>query len=198
MIPLPHHRKRALRSWLMLPLVFCAIAGAQEPKPPVEIELTVVEYTLPAGNDPLSPHTPTAEEIGQLPEKSRQPLERISAAGNPGEELKITHVAHPAPDSQASLLAFAPGETGTKASAYLHPNLNGIIEADIVFHFRKQGEEGNDKATTDIDFTIDMETGDNSPVVIYTCTVPGHEGKFISVIARVRLAPSTQPPSPAE
>ncbi len=114
----------------------------------------------------------------------------MTATGDFGKQMTINHVVHPSPDSQASPMAFAPGETGTKANLSLFQGGNGLFEMDIVFQFRKQGEEENAKATTDIDFTVDSVVRDNSPEVIYSSSVPGHEGKFFCVIARLRLPPA--------
>lgn len=173
-----------------LVLLLCA-AGlfAQTPKPAqgrIEVDLSIVECTFPADTDPLSPHWPGYEDIEHLPPASRILLDRVTAAGSTGETIVKNHVVNPAPAGNSSLMTFAPGESGTKVE--ITPSGSSrILRGDISFQFRKTGGGQGDKTTTDIDFSTSFETWNDFPVVIHVSSVPSRPGRFICVIARMRM-----------
>jgi hypothetical protein len=176
-----------LAAFVLLP---CA-AGlfAQTPKPAegrIEVQISIVECTFPADTDPLSPHWPGYEDIERLPPASRMLLDIVTAAGGPGERIVKNHVVNPAPAGKSSLMVFAPGESGTKVEI-TPAGSSRIMHADISLQFRKTGGGQGDKTTTDIDFSTSFETWNDFPVVIHVSSVPGQPGRFICVIARMRM-----------
>ena len=151
----------------------------------IEIDLSFVECSLPANGDSLAEQSPSSDDIERLPEQSKKLLARVTAAGAPGKQLEVDHVNNPAQGAKAAAMAFAPGESGTKASITFFEGASAL-GANIILHFRKQSDEQDDKITTDIDFATVFESYQGAPLVIHVCSVPNREGRFICVIARLR------------
>lgn len=152
---------------------------------PVEIELSVVECIFPQNSDPLSPNWPGRDEVAQLPPKSKKLLDRVTVIGAPGQRLVMSHVTNPASGHKADSITFAPGEAGTIVE--IEP-VEGekAFDVNIAFQFRQPGEAQNNQTASDIDFTTSFEAWNDDPTVIHISSVPGRDGKFICVIARLR------------
>jgi|ERR1700677_35264 len=169
-------------------------AGA--PARRVKVELSAVEYSLPAGQNPAATSALTWSEIENLPAKSVKLLGRVSASGTSGQHLEVDQITNPAktntgPGQKQTVRSFAAGESGTILEMEVVTGTDpSFCDANIAYRFRNNADAGNGKPLQEINFTTSFTSLFDTPVVINVSAEPGHEGTFVAVVARVSLVNS--------
>jgi hypothetical protein len=158
----------------------------------VEIELSAMECSFPPGKNALAPDPLSYADIEKLPAKSVKLLDRILASGKSGERLVANHIINPSAanaDPNQKRIEFASGESGTiLEAAPVAASDASYCDINISYQFRKQADGGDARPSQAINFSTSFTAAIGDPIILNISAVPGHEGTFVVIIARVHLA----------
>jgi hypothetical protein len=159
--------------------IFASIAG---------IELYAIECTLPAEKILPSAKPMTYAELEHLAEKSIKLLDCVSTTADSGQRSFVSHVFAPEGSESKANIAFVGGESGTKAEvdSVIHQDLS-TINLSIVYRFRPRVGDAKSKVPQEINFVTSCDVSADCPLVLHLSPDPNHEGKYIAIVARVRI-----------
>lgn len=161
----------------------------------VVVDISTYEVQLPAQNVGPFATWPTAFVLQELPNLDKKLLDRISVLTKSGRRASIKHLiapdtasASPPPelrDETESTDLFQDDESGTivDCEPIVGPN-NVVIDANVTYRFRSPASS---KESSEICFNTEFTTWEGYPVVLHVSPSPTHEGKFLVVVANIRV-----------
>lgn len=158
----------------------------------IAIEISTFECALPAEYATTAAPWPSYFQlIKDCPD--RLLLDRVSTVTKSGIRAAMNHILSKSNPTPAATPAekkagetFQPGELGTIAESELVLGPDGqTVDANLTYRFRQMGA-GNTPSEVTLNTSFTTTTG--HPVVISVSPSPTEKGKFIVVVANIRLA----------
>jgi hypothetical protein len=171
-----------------------SLTGGGPVAPPfnIAIEISTFECSLTAEYSSTEAPWPSYFKLIKS-SPAPQLLDRVSAVTKSGVRAAMNHVitttsAAPSamPSAKTAGICFQDGEWGTisESEPVVGPD-SKTIDANIIYRFRKPGANN---AASEITLNTSFTANDGLPVVIWISPSPTEKGKFIVVVANIRLA----------
>jgi hypothetical protein len=164
----------------------------------MEIEISAYECAMPGSANAMTLPKPTFSDLQKLPAGSIKLLDSISFIAHTGQRSIASHITSntdtPAGNPPQTAITAAPANSTTPFSAGAVGSkleIEPLEEPDcssenrLIYHLRINPESS--KEITTIDLQTEFAAWDDYPVTINFSPIQNQEGKFIAVVARIRL-----------